>query len=199
MTNAVDLTANDTVKIAVAFVGAAAASAISVAVRAPAIIPATATTRTAITTSTLARTIFNARRVIALAIYRTFAVGFGAFFVESFGFMRFVRDRFGRAFAFRRIVHSGRHIFVFVTRPVLAFRKRFAVIIIGTARRFFAITRIVHGIIFAWGRAVVSAATTGRSTARRWAPTAPAASAATAITITCVAAFAARTIRRGTT
>jgi hypothetical protein len=191
--DAIDLAAQDSVKVSISVAAASSAAiTISVAITA-APIKASSFASAAVTASAAGRrTIFA--RVIAHALYGMFAIGFGALFVESFSFVRFVGGRFRDAFAFRSIVDCGWDIFVFVTGSIFAF----AVIVVIGARG--AIAAFFGRIVFARRTSVVTTtsagapAGNGSTFASGWTASASAATATSTITITWIAAFGARAL-----
>jgi hypothetical protein len=183
--NTIDLAAQHPVNGSVTFVATSAPTtvAISVSVALPA---------TAIVTA-IASTVWSTAAIIADALGRTytigraFTIGGGAFFVKFFGFVRFVRNRFRNAFAFRRVVNGRRNIFVFVARTIFTFGVALRKIVFSPWR-FVAEPWFSRCITFARGTIVTrissdrpaAAATTSTTAAARRATASPAATASTA-------------------
>jgi len=118
--------------------------------------------------------------LLAYPFSRTLAIGFSAFFVKFVGLVRrFVRGDFGNAFAFGSFIHSGRNVFVFVTRTILAFGRPFAKFIFFAVGRLGPIAGFASRITFA-RRAIVSAASASGGTATCGWGTASTSAAATA-------------------
>lgn len=185
--NAIDLTAQNAIVGALAFIAHIAA---------PATIAITSTVITAVPsaiaiTAAVAATIRFTRAQRRPFGFAMFAVRLRPFFVKFVRFMRLVRRRFGNTLPFRRIIDCGGHIrIILVTRAIFALgiaRTKFVLVACNAlfAHRF-------RRIIFTWGSII----STGRSTAattptaaRRGTTPSAAATAPAAITITRIATF----------